>query len=954
MPVEKKGLRERTGVLERNPQSKLIVWSNPGGLRIERPGNKLVDKTVAGQNPGDAPKSPHDPSGAAAAEGTFILAAEDRPAAPVAKPSSEPGPSHDKAASEYGWSVPGYRVLARIGEGGMGAVYEADQMQPPRRVALKVVRQAASDDPYYKRLFEREVSILARLQHPGIAGIYDCGQTSSGQQFFTMELVRGVSLDEYARVYREGSDAAHWPEVALGLFLEVCEAVMYAHQQGIIHRDLKPANILVRGDVAGSGASTATRHYGRIAILDFGLARVATESHQTQLTAAGTVQGTLAYMSPEQVEGRADALDVRSDLYTLGVILFELLCGRLPYDLRGQTLAGAASRILKVQPTTTGLDGDLDTVLRKALEKAPKDRYGSVSEFAADLVRYRARQPIHARPPSTLYQIRKLVERHRAVAAALSLLLVTLVAGVLALLAINRQVRAERDRADREAATGQQTVAFLTKLFQVADPSESRGNTITVREILDRGSEEIESSLAGQPEIKARLDLTLGEVYRGLGLYDKAQKLTERSLFSRKALYGEKHLETARGLDRLGNLLRERGNLNAAKAPLEAALEIRRSMLASDDLDLASSLNHVGLYLSEAGKQRESEPLLRRALEIRTAKLGPEHEDRLVSLSNLVGMLRGAGRLEEAEKAARELVAIREKVHGPDHPVVARAYSRLASVLASMEQHAEAQRALRRVLAIQEKTLGESHPLTNQARSNLASELQDFGQYREAEQLYRQALANSNTSGDLGSVALSLNNLSSLLEDVGEYREARELLAKSLGIRRKLYAPDSAPVVRAELNLARLDLLRGELVLAENAVSGAMPRSGKIPGEGARAKMVLGQVRAKQGRVADAEKLLREAVAEARAQLRASDTRVPRAATILGQFLTESGRASEAEPILRDSHQAFLKRFGASNRMTAEAGLALASCLERLGKQSESKELRQQALNALQAIRKRS
>src|SRR5215510_13908435 len=358
-----------------------------------------------------------------------------------------------------------YRVLRKLGEGGMGVVYEAEQQHPRRLVALKVIRGGRLVDEYQVKLFQREAQALARLKHPGIAAIYEAGRTEDGRHYFVMELAPGVPLLDYVKGRRlTGSQAPSNIRQRLELFLKICEAISYAHQRGVIHRDLKPANILVVSESEGHGLDGPSVSRVEIKVLDFGLARITDEdgAGASGLSQAGQVRGTLPYMSPEQVRGDPNQIDVRADVYALGVILFELLAERLPYDLEHVTLPQAIRIICEEAPKplnrawgesrdresrkTGRIDRDVETIALKALEKEPERRYRSAAALAEDVTRYLTNQPIQARPPSALYQLRKLVARHKIPFASLAAVFALLLGFAITMAALSARIARERDK----------------------------------------------------------------------------------------------------------------------------------------------------------------------------------------------------------------------------------------------------------------------------------------------------------------------------------------------------------------------------------------------------------------------------------------------------------------------------------------------------------------------------
>src|SRR5215831_6329494 len=425
-----------------------------------------------------------------------------------------------------------YQILHIVGEGGMGAVYQAEQDHPRRIVALKVIKAEVPSAELLRR-FERESEVLARLQHPGIAQIYEAGaaETSFGQQpYFAMEFIRGAPLREYAESHRLGT------RQRLELLAKVSDAVEHAHQRGIIHRDLKPGNILVDES-------------GQPKVLDFGVARATdSDAQTTRQTDVGQIVGTLACMSPEQVLGDPLELDTRSDVYSLGLILYELLAERPPYKVSPR-LTEAVQTIREEDPAplssaSRAYRGDIETIAAKPLEKDKSRRYASAAGMAEDIRRYLNDEPIIARPPTVAYQLRKFARRHRALVTGGAIVFVVLFAGIIA--TTLEAARARRSEQVAEAVNDflQNDLLAQASAHVQAHPDTKPDPNLTVRTALDRAAASVTGKFATQPLVEASIRLTIGNTYKDLGLFPEAQQQIERALELRRRVLGEKDRDT--------------------------------------------------------------------------------------------------------------------------------------------------------------------------------------------------------------------------------------------------------------------------------------------------------------------------------------------------------------------------------------------------------------------------
>jgi eukaryotic-like serine/threonine-protein kinase len=710
-----------------------------------------------------------------------------------------------------GRTVGRYKLLRVIASGGMGTVYEAQQEQPSRTVAVKLVRQGLRSSAAVRR-FQYESEVLGHLSHRGIAQVFESGvhrEPGGTVPYFAMEYLSGaVPITEYATVQELGINGR------ISLFLSVCDAVQYAHQRAVIHRDLKPANVLVTPN-------------GQPMIIDFGVARVLStdvsiESAQTQ---TGQMIGTLRYMSPEQCGPTPSDVDARTDIYALGVILFELLTEQLPYDLGSTSPFDAPQVIRETDPTRPSticstVTGDLEVVLLKALEKDREQRYQSAAEFARDLRRVLTNEPIEAKRGSQWYVLRKSIARHKLAVTVVCGIVILIAASAVTMGILYREAGAQKlltqealhkSLAAEKAA--RRTTAFLIDLFEVADPFAGSADKMTAGEILDRGVEQIRRELADDPETRATLLLTIGNVFVHLGRFDDAMLLLKDAHKIRDALLGPSHSATAETQASLGNLYISQGEFALAEETLSAALAIQRKTLKGDHEQLAETIENLGVLHFYKGEHELAEPLLREALDMRRRLFGIQHRDIPTSLNNLALVLDGLGQRDESERLLRKALAQNRLMFGDSHAAVAATLGNLSGVLSHKGDIDGAIELGEEALSINRKVLGNAHPAVASGLNNLGSFLKQQGNFTGAEARYKEAL---DVCRDLFGesdfrLALVLDNIGSLLMKSNRMEDAEPYVAKALEIRRAALGVDHADTIECYLNMGSIRKARGDL-----------------------------------------------------------------------------------------------------------------------------------------------
>lgn len=762
------------------------------------------------------------------------------------RPPGDPDSRTVRAIGEKpGDRIGRYRLLQQIGEGGAGVVFMAEQEEPVRRrVALKIIKPGMDTKSVIAR-FEAERQALALMDHPNIAKVFDAGATESGRPFFVMELIRGVRITDYC------DRNSLTTEERLGLFVQVCQAVQHAHQKGIIHRDLKPSNILVTGTVEGEPLPV---------VIDFGIAKATTNQRltdKTLFTAFEMLIGTPAYMSPEQAALSSVDVDTRTDIYSLGVLLYELVTGSTPFD-GGALLRAGLDEIRRVirevepAPPSTRLStmvatdlstiaqhrrseppnlirsvrGDLDWIVMKSLEKDRTRRYETANGLALDVKRFLANETVSARPCSKLYKFQKAVQRNKLLSVGIGIiaaLIVTTLAVVTASLANERRARL---KAQTEEARSRQITRFLENMLEGVGPSVARGrNTEMLREILDKTAQHIGDQVGDQPTVEAEMRRLMGRLYLELGNYDGAEAMARTALSLHRRLTGSGSAEAASTLNELGMALWKQRKLAEAESAYQESLAIRRNLFGNAHADVAATLNNLGAVYRRQKKLAESEALTRESLAIRQTLFGSEHLDVADSLRNLCIVLGDRGQRAEAERVAREMLAMRRRLLGNDHPLVAAALADLAWVLG--QNSAESETLETEAFAIQRKVLGDDHPDVAKSIYILGDGMRRSGKLVESHAVLSAALSIQRKllGDDHPDVLATLAGLAATLEKERNWAEAELVRRQALKLRRKLFSDNDSQTLAEEEGLVRALREQGKLGEAERQLEAALTPS---------------------------------------------------------------------------------------------------------------------------------
>ena len=791
-----------------------------------------------------------------------------------------------------------YRLVRSLGRGGMGEVFLAERAddQFRQKVAIKLVRQGLLSRHIEGRL-RQERQILASLDHPNIARLYDGGTTSDGTPYIVMEYIDGEPLDLYCDRRRLTI------EQRLRLFITVCSAVHRAHQSLIVHRDLKPSNILVTAD-------------GIPKLLDFGIAKMLDDRaliHTMAVTQEDVRVMTPDHASPEQIRG--DIISTASDVYVLGVLLYELLCGYKPFALRGRRLAEleraicedlpptlstvvasaerqgdsgiaevAAHRSISVMKLRRELGGDLENIVTMAMRKEPDGRYSSAAQLASDVERYLNGLPVLARADSWKYRTGKFVRRHK-LGVGLSAALVAMLVGFTVTVYV-QSLRIEKQRdlaetqrrvAESERERAEAVSSFLIDSFKVVDPFAQGGNSITARQILDNGAARIGSELSAQPAIKAAVLDTIGSAYLGLGLPEQAQPLIEQGLSLRRELFGGEAVAVARSLYSLNRVYEQKGDLATAERLAQQSLAIARQQTGETSLETATGQCRLGVIKKVRGEFAAAEKLLQACLDIRRARLDPYDASITIPLDNLAHIALQRTDNLVARKYLTEALEIDHRSRSEEHPQYIRHLLRLAMVTHDLGESGKAEPMFRRAVALNQRVLGPEHPETIDTLNAMGFFLMETDRLDEAQQVFNRVLeTNRRVRGPTHSyVGNDLENLGRLAYRRGEFARAEQYFDAALRIYREKLPPTHGFIATTLTILGRTQLALQRPKDAQRSLTEAVEAWRLEYGENssgyANATAALARSQALQGNYAAAEPAMLKAYPKLNKSTRATD-----------------------------------------------------------------------------------
>ncbi|MFK7955579.1 MAG: tetratricopeptide repeat protein [Lysobacterales bacterium] len=715
-----------------------------------------------------------------------------------------------------------YQVVRELGQGGMGTVYLASRPRDgfDQQVAVKLLH-ATGAPPVLRERFRLEQEVLAKLRHNAIAGLIDAGTTDLGEPYVVMEYVQGENLTDFARSQSMSLKAR------LGLFLQLTGAISYAHSNLVVHRDIKPDNVLVDPQ-------------GMVKLLDFGIAKLlpgdGEASQLGTLTRAGAM--TPPYASPEQVRGQP--ITIASDIYSLGVVLYELLSGQLPYqvDASASTLelerqicdtnpAPPSQRLTESVSAVYGqrhLRGDLNNIVAKAMQKEPSRRYSSAAQLAEDIQRFLDGQPVSAQKDSFTYRTRKLIARNPLGAVASGILLLSIVAFTAITWRQSLEIEKQRDSAQLEAAAASQVADFMVGLFEVSDPRAGDMPKLSARDLLDRAAADIDSDITDAPLQRARLMHVLGLAYTNLGDYAGGQKLLNQALGLRREFLGNNSQQVAESLNRIGNFHREYGELKAAEAALREALEIRQRITAGPDEGLADSYNNFGLFLREMGNYPDALEMLNRSNEMHQALSGPDSAQLGAPLHNLAQAADALGQYDKAKTLLRRALDIKRRHGKQQQATYANSLAVLAAIELKLGEYESSLKNRSESLATRRAVYSEAHPSLVAGLTGMAATHIRVGQLDIAEGLLDEAeVAAVMVNGPDGTqMARVLTQRGALSMARKRHRAAVAALAQALSIREQKLRPNHPSVASSQLALGKALMAMDELEQAQPLIQAAL------------------------------------------------------------------------------------------------------------------------------------
>jgi tetratricopeptide (TPR) repeat protein/tRNA A-37 threonylcarbamoyl transferase component Bud32 len=849
-------------------------------------------------------------------------------------------------------SFPGYRTIGEIHRGGQGIVYQAVQRFTQRDVAIKVVRYTGADANDRAARFQREVEILGRLNHRNILTIHESGLTADAFYYVT-DYVSGDPLDAYM--------ATRQPPIRerLTLCIKICDAVNAAHRLGVIHRDLKPGNILIGQD-------------GEPHVLDFGLAKViGNEFDERAMTTTGAFVGSLPWAAPEQLAGMPHEIDVRTDVYALGVLLYQTLTGQFPYSVTGN-VRDVIDNVLTSEPVRPSrvradIDEDVETILLKCLAKERERRYQTAGELARDLRHYLANEPLDARQASRGYLLRKQLRRHRWPIVLGAAFVLTIAAGLIVSLVFWRAAVRERDESERlriaeaeqraqaednaaqaeaEVANTRAVLDFLNNdLLAAADPMYSADRDLTVKQAVDAASARLEDRFEEQPLVAASIDLTLGVTYKRLGEYASAERHLLRALEVRRAELGDEDAQTLDGAYEVGHLYYLQGRYKEAEAILAASMDTSQRVLGLENRDTLRSMNVLGRLYRKVGRYEEAEVLAVEVLDVGRRMLGEEHQDTLAYLNNLGELRREQGRFEEAEQLLEQVYTVSRRVLGDEHLHTLTYLNNLGLLYGYRSRFDEAEPLLVRSLELRRRVLGGDHPNTVRAVANLGALYRARGQLSEAEPFFVQALEDRTRL--LGEEHLetigTMRNLALLYREQRRLDEAEPLYQRALELSTQVLGEEHPLTIRAMTGLGLLyrDSSRLDEAAALSARALEIHRRTRGPDHPTtlNAMHSLATVYLKQGQLDDAQQVLVDALATGRRVLKPNHVQALSMEHTLALVRFKQGDYVESERRFRKAYEGRLETLGMYNRFTIASMQGLVRSLARLERFEEAEQL---------------